>query len=337
MNSKEIILANINHEAPPRPGLDFDRNRISDFLYADLIPYNYHQKRWLKGDREYYDDEWGNIWHRMATGSQKGEIYKPFVKDWNDLDRLQAPDYSHSDCAKEMNRLFKQPTDKFKMAIVGGWIFDNARYIRDMSVYFFDMAANPDELNRLHRIISDVYEQKIHLAGTNNADGIFLGEDMGTQTGLLFSPKMFRYYFKSEYARLFSIAHDYGLKVFMHSCGKNWAILPDLLEIGVDVFQFDQPAVYNMPELSDLLKKHKAALYSPIDIQKILPTGDRFIIESGALEMFDIFKGGLIFKNYLDLSGIGVKEEWDDWAYYAICDQISKILLGFTYKYHYQL
>ncbi|MDO9085747.1 MAG: uroporphyrinogen decarboxylase family protein [Anaerolineaceae bacterium] len=331
MNSKEIILANINHEDPPRPGLDFDRNRISDFLYADLKPYNYHQKRWLEGDREYYDDEWGNIWHRMTTGSQKGEIYRPFVKDWNDLDCLQTPDYTHPDCAKEMNSLFKQPTDKFKIAIVGGWIFDNARYIRDMSVYFFDMAANPDELNRLHGIISEVYEQKIHLAGKNDADGIFLGEDMGTQTGLLFSPKMFRYYFKSEYARLFSIAHDYGLKVFMHSCGKNWAILPDLLEIGVDVFQFDQPAVYNMPELSDLLQKHKAALFSPIDIQKILPTGDRSIIESGALKMFDIFKGGLIFKNYLDLSGIGVKEEWDDWAYHAICDQISKNLPGFTY------
>jgi len=230
-----------------------------------------------------------------------------------------------------MNDLFNQPTDKFKMAVVGGWIFDNARYIRNMGVYFLDMATNPNELNRLHRIISDVYEQKIHLAGNNGADGIFLGEDMGTQTGLLFSPKMFRFFFKSEYERLFSIAHDYGLKIFMHSCGKNWSILPDLLEIGVDTFQFDQPTVYNMPELSDLLKKHKAALYSPIDIQKILPTGDRSLIESGAKEMFEIFKGSIIFKNYLDLSDIGVNEEWDDWGYYAICQLIAKENQDFSF------
>jgi uroporphyrinogen-III decarboxylase len=210
------------------------------------------------------------------------------------------------------------------MAVMGGWIFDNARYIRDMGVYFLDMALNPDQLNRLHKIIAEVYEQKIHLAGLSGADGIFLAEDLGTQTGLLFSPKMFRYFFKTEYARLFSIAHDYGLKVIMHSCGKNWTILPDLLEIGVDVFQFDQPTVYNMPELSDLLKKHKAALFSPIDIQKILPTGDRSIIEQGAIEMYEIFKGGLIFKNYLDLPGIGVKEEWDDWGYYTICELIGQ-------------
>lgn len=324
MNSKEIILANIYHENPPRPGLDFDRGRISDFLFADLNPHNYQQKRWVEGNREYYDDEWGNTWHRMIGGSEKGEIYKPFIQDWRDLDRLPIPDYSHPDSAKEMNELFNQPTDKFKMAVMGGWIFDNARYIRDMGVYFLDMALNPDQLNRLHKIIAEVYEQKIHLAGLSGADGIFLAEDLGTQTGLLFSPKMFRYFFKTEYARLFSIAHDYGLKVIMHSCGKNWTILPDLLEIGVDVFQFDQPTVYNMPELSDLLKKHKAALFSPIDIQKILPTGDRSIIEQGAKEMYEIFKGGLIFKNYLDLPGIGVKEEWDDWGYYTICELIGK-------------
>lgn len=324
MNSKEIILANIYHENPPRPGLDFDRGRISDFLFADLKPHNYQQKRWVEGNREYYDDEWGNTWHRMIGGSEKGEIYKPFIQDWRDLDRLPIPDYSHPDSAKEMNELFNQPTDKFKMAVMGGWIFDNARYIRDMGVYFLDMALNPDQLNRLHKIIAEVYEQKIHLAGLSGADGIFLAEDLGTQTGLLFSPKMFRYFFKTEYARLFSIAHDYGLKVIMHSCGKNWTILPDLLEIGVDVFQFDQPTVYNMPELSDLLKKHKAALFSPIDIQKILPTGDRSIIEKGAIEMYEIFKGGLIFKNYLDLPGIGVKEEWDDWGYYKICELIGQ-------------
>jgi hypothetical protein len=327
MNSKELILANINHEDPPRPGLDFDRNRMSDFLFADLKPFNYQQKRWIEGNREYYNDEWGNIWHRMVAGSQKGEIFRPFVQDWDDLDRLQAPDY----CAKDMKSLFNKPTDKFKMAVVGGWIFDNARYLRDMSTYFFDMAANPEKLNQLHKIISKVYEQKIHLAGTNNADGIFLGEDMGTQTGLLFSPKMFRYFFKTEYAHLFSIAHDYGLKVFMHSCGKNWDILPDLLEIGVDVFQFDQPTIYDMPELSELLKKNKAALYSPIDIQKILPSGDRTLIEKSAKDMFDAFKGGLIFKNYLDLPGIGVKEEWDDWGYFAICELISKEMSEFVF------
>jgi uroporphyrinogen decarboxylase len=151
-----------------------------------------------------------------------------------------------------------------------------------------------------------------------------IGEDMGTQTGLLFSPRMFRFYFKDMYTRLFSIAHEYGMQVFMHSCGQNWAIVPDLLEAGVNVFQFDQPALYNMPKLAALLKERKAALWSPVDIQKILPTGDRAIITAGARELVETFRGGLICKNYGDLYGIGVQEEWDRWAYETILEAVGE-------------
>ena len=321
MNSREIILANINHENPPRCGLTFDRGRLTDMIGCGLRPHGYTQKRWVEGKVETYDDEWGNLWVRMREGSIKGEILTPVIEDWSQLDEMQTPDYSHPDCAAKMMALFAQPSDRFKLAHIGGWIFDNARYLRKMEIYFCDMALYPDELDRMHQVVAGVYEQKIHWAGKAGADGIMIGEDMGTQTGLLFSPKMFRHYFKDMYTRLMSIAHDYGMKVLMHSCGQNWSIVPDLLDAGVDVFQFDQPAVYDMPKLAALLKARKAALWSPVDIQKILPTGDRAFIEAGAREMVDIFEGGLICKNYGDLAGIGVAEEWDDWAYEAILER----------------
>ncbi len=319
MLPREIVLANINHTGALRPGMTFDRGRINDMLAAHPIPYGYTQKRWLQGKKEYYDDEWGNLWVRMVDGSVKGEIFKPAIVDWSQLDNLQPPDYSHPNCAADMMRLFSQPTEKFKIAVIGGWVFDNARYLRKMEIYFADMAQYPDELQRMHTIVANVYEQKIHLAGKAGADGIMIGEDMGTQTGLLFSPKMFRFYFKEMYSRLFAIAHDYGMKVLMHSCGQNWSIVPDLLDAGVDVFQFDQPGLYDMPRLAALLRERKAALWSPVDIQKVLPTGDRLKIEEFAQQMVSLFGGGLIVKNYPDLHGIGVKEEWDDWAYQAFC------------------
>jgi len=328
MNSREIILANINHENPPRCGLTFDRGRLTDTIGCGLRPHGYTQKRWVDGKVEYYDDQWGNLWVRMREGSIKGEILKPVIEDWSQLDEMQTPDYSHPDCAAEMMALFAQPTDKFRLAHIGGWIFDNARYLRKMEIYFCDMAMYPDEVDRMHEIVAGVYEQKIHWAGKAGADGIVIGEDMGTQTGLLFSPKMFRHYFKDMYTQLMSIAHDYGMKVLMHSCGQNWSIVPDLLDAGVDVFQFDQPAVYDMPKLAALLKARKAALWSPVDIQKILPTGNRAFIEAGAREMVDIFEGGLICKNYGDLAGIGVEEEWDDWAYNAILERAGVAIVN---------
>lgn len=316
MNSREIILANLNHESPPRCGMTFEGDRMNDIILAPVLPSpNYAAKRWQEGDLEYYDDEWGNLWARMVDGCAKGEIRKPVLENWSQLDSLRPPDAKHPDCYKLLHEQFAEPSDKFKMALIGGWVFDNARYLRKMEVYFMDMAVYPEELRRLHSMVASVIEDRIHGAAAAGAEGILIGEDMGTQTGLLFSPQMFRDYFKKEYMRLMGIAHHYGMKIFMHSCGRNWDILDDLMDCGVDCFQFDQPTVYDMPALAEKLRKRKVALWSPVDIQKVLPTGNREYIENETDRMLQIFQGGLIMKNYPDLHGIGVKPEWDQWAY----------------------
>lgn len=316
MTSREIILANINHEQPLRPGMTFGGDRMDDALGCgcDSSP-AYTPKRWTEGDKEFYDDEWGNVWVRMVGGSAKGEIHAPVLPSWDALAGLTVPDYTNPARYESMRLLFSKPTDKFKLAHIGGWIFDNARYLRKMEEYFVDMALHPDELHELHRMVAGVYEAKIRGAGDAGADGIMIGEDLGTQLGTLFSPAMFREFFKPEYTRLLAMAHDRGMKVFLHSCGLNWALIDDLLDCGVDVFQFDQPALYDMPALAAKLRARKAALWAPTDIQKVLPTGNRDFIAAETRRMLDTFKGGLICKCYPDLHGIGVDPEWDGWAY----------------------
>ena len=48
-----------------------------------------------------------------------------------------------------------------------------------------------------------------------------------------------------------------------------------------------------------------------------LPTGDRGLIEAETRRLVETFHGGFIAKNYSDLNGIGVRPEWDQWAYEA--------------------
>jgi uroporphyrinogen decarboxylase len=266
MTSREIVLANIEQSGAPRPGFTFSGGRLDDAISAPAKPHGYVQRRWTEGDNELYDDEWGNLWVRKQGRSTKGEIHTPVIRDWSQLRDLRLPDYSHPDCSTEMTELFARPTDKFRLASIGGWVFDNARYLRKLEVYLEDMALYPQEVRALNAKVAGVYEQKIHLAGRAKADGIVVGEDLGTQTGLLFSPAMFREILKPTYTRLMGIAHEYGMKVFMHSCGLNWLIVPDLMDVGVDVFQFDQPALYDMEALARLMKERRRALWSPVDI-----------------------------------------------------------------------
>ncbi len=321
MTPREIILANIEHIGASRPGLNFEWGRINDMLFASPgAPAGYEQKRWTEGEYEYYDDIWGNIWWRLAERSAKGEIFKPALKDWDALETLEVPDYEDPQCYAGMREIFSQPTDLFRIAHIGGWVFDDARYLRKLEVYLMDMGMYPDELMDLNARVAGVYEAKVRGAAECGADGIMIGEDLGTQNGLLFSPEMWRFYFKDIYTRLWGLAHEHGMKVFMHSCGYNWELLDDLIEAGVDCFQFDQPAVYDMPALAEKLRMAKVALWSPIDIQKVLPTGDRAFIEEETEKMIEIFNGGLILKNYPDLHGIGVEPEWDQWAYEKILE-----------------
>ena len=320
MTPSEIIHANMNHQPSERMGLTFDRGRQNDMIHVGPgEPSNYTARRWEEGSVEFYDDMWGNLWKRMVGGCDKGEIEKPVLEDWENLKTLKAPKYDLEEIEGRWKQRFAtESKGRYNVACIGGWIFNDARYIRGMEQYFMDMVLHPEELMELHRIIIEVKEGSIHCAGKAGADAIFTYEDMGTQTGLLFSPDMFRSFFKDEYTRLFSIAHDYGMKVLLHSCGSNREILDDMCDCGIDGFQFDQPLAYDLPELAALFKKRKKTLWSPVDIQKVMPTGDQELIERETKRMCELFKGFLICKNYPDLPGIGVKEEWDDWAYQAM-------------------
>jgi len=321
MTPREIIYANLDHSDPERPGLTFSGERINDTIGSGLTESEiYKPKRWVEGNKEYSDDEWGNIWFRVVGLGAGGEIYEPAIKDWKQLDSIELPDYDNPKRYEQMRNYFAVPSDKFKLFSMPGWIFASSRYLRKMEVYFTDLIENRDQIERLHTMITDLFVRVIHLAGDCGAEGIFYCEDMGTQDRLLMSPKMWRDIFKPHYIRMTDAAHNHGMKVFMHSCGYNWELIDDLVDAGIDCFQFDQPAAYDMPALAEKFKKHKVALWSPVDIQKVMPTGDRELIESEARRMVKAFSGFFIAKNYGDLHGIGVEPEWDMWAYNAILE-----------------
>ncbi len=328
MTSREIILANIEHTGAPQPGLNFpeSKNMISDFVFGGPgMPVGYEPKRWLDGDQEYYDDIWENLWVRMKDGCRAGEVCKPAIEDWSQLETFRVPEFDLKSCTKNYRQAFAAKPDKFRVAGMSGWIFAASRYLRKMEIYLMDLALYPEEVKRLHGMVAEVFKIQIAAAGKAGADAIMFAEDMGTQTGLLMSPAMWQEYFGVLYAELFGLARERGMKVIMHSCGKNDEIVEPLLRAGVNCFQFDQPTVYNPEWLRGMLKQYQAALWSPIDIQKILPTGNRAIIEQGVDDMFRHYSGHLIFNQYGDLPGIGVEEEWNRWAYDRIIDNIRKL------------
>jgi uroporphyrinogen decarboxylase len=74
-----------------------------------------------------------------------------------------------------------------------------------------------------------------------DVDAIWFGDDWGTQTSLFVSPDRWRAVFKPRLKKLYETVHEKGKLVFQHSCGRIESIIPDLVEVGVDVWNPCQP------------------------------------------------------------------------------------------------
>ena len=247
-----------------------------------------------------------------------GEVYKSAIEDWSMLRDYKIPDLAVSSRFKQARKVFSGDEDHYHLASLPGFPFAICRYLRKMEAYFQDLIIEREHIDELHNRVTSLLEEVIKRFADAGADGVFFCEDWGTQDRLLINPKMWREIFKPLFARLCSTAHKVGLHVLMHSCGYNWEILDDLAEVGLNCFQFDQPALYGLERLSKKLQSLKVCLFSPVDIQKVLPTGNRKLIVAEVHRMVKLFggkHGGFIAKNYGDLKGIGIEPEWDQWAY----------------------
>lgn len=323
MTPREVIKANVKFADPERIGFEFSEPRKCDTFYVAAHKAGWMERRWTEGRFEYYDDEWGNIWFRVSEMGAGGEIFKPAIEDWPQLASYRMPGFANPERFAPVRDAFAKAGNMYRMGGLPGFPFAICRYLRKMEIYFQDLILERKHIDELHGRVVVLLEEMMRQYASAGADGLFFCEDWGIQDRLLIHPDMWREIFKPLFTRLCGTAHDLGLDVFMHSCGYNWEIIPDLAAAGIDVLQFDQPHLYGLERLADRLQALKVCLDSPVDIQRILPTGNRDLIVEHANKMVRLFggrHGGFIARNYGDLHGIGVDPQFDQWAYDAFVE-----------------
>jgi uroporphyrinogen decarboxylase len=107
-------------------------------------------------------------------------------------------------------------------------------------------------LDQITRFVED-YCVHLHNACGDDLAILRLGDDFATQRGLLMDPEDWRRYLKPCYARLFALGKRYGKPVWFHSCGDVTAVLPDLIDIGMDVWETVQ--LHTLPISAQTLKR----------------------------------------------------------------------------------
>jgi uroporphyrinogen decarboxylase len=155
----------------------------------------------------------------------------------------------------------------------GFTLFERSWLLRGYENVLTDFYYREKEINYL---LDGITEFNIEMAKkvikTGNIDGVYTGDDFGTQRGLVMSPETWRKFFKDRYKKLWEVYKAEGLPVFHHSCGNLAGIIPDLIEIGLDVLSPIQPEAMDPVWLSERFGR-QLTFFGGISTQKTLPFG----------------------------------------------------------------
>ncbi len=272
-------------------------------------------RTWESDEFKQWEDEWHNVW-KCLPNTTRGEVIEGAIKDWSELDSYQMPRLDLPERYVAAREAFAANPDLYHMGGLNGFPFAIMRYLRNVETFLSDVLLYPDEVNELQRKVVDLLRSCMDQWAAAGADGFIFAEDWGTQERLLVSPKLWHEMFEWGFRELVGHARSLGLHVWMHSCGYIVDIIPSLVDMGVNVLQLDQPKLSGL----DFLAKQcggKTAVWSPVDIQKDLPTGDETYIRACARELIDKLGsngGGFVCGYYGDPKSLGIDPEWQMWA-----------------------
>ncbi len=277
---------------------DLERSLGEDMLLTSVGWANsYYQQ---PGD---YTDEWGIGWRAVKYDTPYGpghytEIsHHPLAQD-QAIASYEPPDPQRPELYQEAERVIQDfKAEYWIVGVTVTTIFECAWGLRGYERMLSDFLLKPD----LAEAILDI-PYHYHLAAAKKlvqmgVDMIWVGDDVGAQNAMLISPNMWRKFLKPRLANFITEikAINPQLKVAYHSDGVIYPIIPELIEIGIDVLNPIQPASMDPSRLKKQFGD-RLCFWGTIDEQYTLPFGSPNQVQT---EVIDRLKtvgrdGGLI-------------------------------------------
>jgi len=247
-----------------------------------------------------YRDEFGAVWRRgestVETGNWGGHLGWPLADP--SLSGYRFPDPCAPGRLADVPRFVSENRDKFVVVSLVG-IFDRSWHLRGFANFMADLAAYArfaEELLDLALAFNLGLIERIP-AGAG-VDGILDVQDWGAQDAMLISPSHWRRFLKPRLAQQFAAAHGRGLAVLVHSCGHIWEIIPDLIEIGVDVLNPVQPEAMDVRRVKREFGRD-LTLWGGIGAQSVIPYETPEAVRRAGQEALETLGegGGYIYGN----------------------------------------
>jgi len=302
MNSEERVMRAVHFQGPDRvPIVFFNR----DFEQADLILIDVVQ-HWAGASKD--TSEWEFRWEKLdeTMGQPKGSL----IHTWDEFEKLNIPNPYSPSRFDAVPGLMRKYSGKYYVASLGLSGFTIMTCLRGFAETLEDLYLDRENIERLANVVFSFEEEVIGQLKSYGFHAVFFADDWGTQTDLIVSPALWRDFFKPRYKKQFDWAHKNGLDVYFHCCGQIEEIIPDLIEIGVDILNLSQPNLFNVKKLGERFGG-KVCFLCPISYQTTSLSGSKEDIYADAKSMIDNLgrtNGGFI--GYIEeYHSIGLTEE----------------------------
>jgi uroporphyrinogen decarboxylase len=219
----------------------------ADLLGALNVARNAQEPVTRDGVRRWVD-EWGTGWADPGTGA-KTESY-PLAEGYDLLSGHTFPDPCLPGRFAQADALLQQRRDQYVRSRVWFTLFERLWMLRGFENMLLDPHDQPKEWAALRDRVVEFNLAVIDQWIERGVDAVYFSDDWGTQRGLLISPTDWRRFYKPAYQVMFARVRAGGAHVWMHLCGNVTAILPDLIEIGLNVLNPVQPQAMDVRALA---------------------------------------------------------------------------------------
>ena len=314
MNSKERVHASLNRENPDRvPIWMWFHPETADILAKTLeIPVQYVstvfeddiRQTWVSNnyamegivhqhDGETHTDQWGVKWVKQGAFNQI-EHYPLADLSNEEMLNYKFPFDKIPELLQNMNPVIAAKDEYFIGCDVSPCLFELICRLRNMGNAILDFLINPEIMDFLLEQAGD-FAVKISQEAVNkfDLDWLWTGDDVGGQQAMILDPEMWRSRIKPHLKRILDVGKQKGLWTAYHCCGAIRPIIPDLIEIGVDVLN---PIQSNCPGMNAAeLKKefgNELTFMGGIDTQELLPNGSASDVQKVTEELIDVMTAG---------------------------------------------
>jgi hypothetical protein len=204
-------------------------------------------------------DEWGVVRQYLIFGATGFPVLRP-LDDWAGFQAFHPPLVPPTAGPEFTIECDRAREHRQRYFLKSGWIslFESMHALRRFEDVLIDLGNDAPEIHRLADQLTEYYAGQIRYFIARGVDAIQFGDDFGTQSGLILSPRVWRRFFKPRYELLIRAVRDAGKKVFFHSCGCIRPLLDDLADLRVDAI-WPQLNAYDELELVRFCAQNRIA------------------------------------------------------------------------------